>query len=589
MTPPNTSAPAAAPPRAPAPTARHLRARQRMERWWLPLFVGALLAVRVLLSVGDIRSPGLHHDETLFVNAAYHQEGVNFVTHRIGDLPAMVMPYIGALKSYLYYPIFHLLGVDPATVRIPAVLITSVGLLCLFLAVRRLIGTRVAVIALVLLSLDQSVVWLTRHDVGPSAIEFALKCVALLMAALYFDTRQARWVALCALALGLGVYNKLNFIWAVNGAAAVSVALLIVHRRSVRGQLGALAVWAGGLATIYAAFAAYYIGEGIGKLNPLVYDSLLGFTWPRFEEGMSRILDGTWFYSYALGEMPHRHAVSWLMLAAFGVGTVGALLRSRRNLAVLGAAAMTLLIAAQILVTPQATAGWHYIAIYPFVLLVAAYGVEVAAGALLGSRRRALAATAAVLARLRDVQRRAGEALRRHHWRRRALPRMDKRDIRPEPLRQVQGRGRLRLRLGHLGAAADAGRGLRAGEVPEHRVQPARADPSGTAVPAGDAGEARPAAFRNPHGGAAVPQRSRAEPQGGHGRSACPRAHDPGPRRAARVRGLPLSVGQGGQAIADAPALGDVFSGLPRRACAGRPPGRRPPTAEGGRRGSRWF
>jgi hypothetical protein len=45
------------------------------------------------------------------------------------------------------------------------------------------------------------------------------------------------------------------------------------------------------------------------------------------------------------------------------------------------------MIALQTLLTPQATAGWHYISVYPFVTVVAAYGVYAVAQAVLRGRR----------------------------------------------------------------------------------------------------------------------------------------------------------------------------------------------------------
>ncbi len=68
-------------------------------------------------------------------------------------------------------------------------------------------------------------------------------------------------------------------------------------------------------------------------------------------------------------------------------GAVAAVSRGRvRNLAVGWLALASVLIAAQELLTPQATAGWHYIAIYPFVTVVAVYGAYAAATTLLSRR-----------------------------------------------------------------------------------------------------------------------------------------------------------------------------------------------------------
>jgi hypothetical protein len=98
--------------------------------------------------------------------------------------------------------------------------------------------------------------------------------------------------------------------------------------------------------------------------------------WTDFDPGMRGVLSGTWFYSYALAPLAPRNAVVWIVLLLFVVGAAASVAVPRlRSLAVAALAVTTLLIALQTLVTVQATAGWHYVAIYPFVTIVAAYGV----------------------------------------------------------------------------------------------------------------------------------------------------------------------------------------------------------------------
>jgi hypothetical protein len=89
----------------------------------------------------------------------------------------------------------------------------------------------------------------------------------------------------------------------------------------------------------------------------------------------------------------------WLALILFAAGAATSLLPGRtRNLAVAALALTTLLIAAQILVTAAATAGWHYIEIYPFFTCVAAYGAYAGAQLLLRSDRGAVVSLTCVAA-----------------------------------------------------------------------------------------------------------------------------------------------------------------------------------------------
>src|SRR5215469_10385272 len=59
----------------------------------------------VLLATYRIRFPGLYYDEVIFVNAAQGGPSDNFVIN-LGSVPLFVMPYLGALKAWLYAPIF---------------------------------------------------------------------------------------------------------------------------------------------------------------------------------------------------------------------------------------------------------------------------------------------------------------------------------------------------------------------------------------------------------------------------------------------------------------------------------------------------
>jgi hypothetical protein len=356
--------------------------------------VGALVIVRTMLSAYMISRPGLQYDETLFVNAATLRIPGDFLLHSLGGVPLMVFPYIGALKSWLYDPIFAAFGTTPTVIRLPAVLLVGVGILLLYPAVRDLVNRPVALLACAVLCFENSVFWLTRDDMGPASPEFFLKCAGLYCVAGFARTRSSRWVVLLLATLLLGVFNKLNFIWIVNAATAASIVVALCHRRSLRQRARALAVWIGGLVILYAAFAAYYLGEHIGSLSG-GFGGGLGQPWQVFRAGMEWTLSGTWFYAYALGPLGTRSGIALTVVVLFLVGALASVtLGAYRNLAVACLAMTTVLISIQNLLTPQGTAGWHYIAVYPFVTIVAAYGVYVVAGTLLPTPRSAYVALA---------------------------------------------------------------------------------------------------------------------------------------------------------------------------------------------------
>jgi 4-amino-4-deoxy-L-arabinose transferase-like glycosyltransferase len=352
-------------------------------RYAVPALLCCLLAIRVGLSLVMIARPGLQYDETLFVNAATLRVPGIFLVSTFHGIPLFLMPYIGALKAWLYDPIFAVFGTSATTIRAPAVVITSLGVLLAYFAVRDLVNRPVAIAAFAGLCFDDSVFWLTRDDVGPSAIEFFLKCAAMWCAARFARRPSVRWVVLLLVTLGLGVFNKLNFIWVVNSAAAISLLVGIRHWRSLRSLWRPAAVWVVGLAVIYALFALYYVHNNIGATGGAGLGGGLGQSWSSWRNGITSVLSGTWFYGYALAPIAIDNGVvvgAYLLLFAVGAVACGATARFR-NLPLLGTAVAAVLMAAQIKLTAQATAGWHYVAIYPFVTIVAAYGAFVLASA----------------------------------------------------------------------------------------------------------------------------------------------------------------------------------------------------------------
>src|SRR5262245_33799423 len=96
-------------------------------------------AIYVGLSVAFINRPGLQYDEVLFSSGALGLDE-NFVELRWSvaghQFPLMLMPFIGAIKAYMYKPIFLLFSPSAATVRLPVIIIGLVALILTYLLVR---------------------------------------------------------------------------------------------------------------------------------------------------------------------------------------------------------------------------------------------------------------------------------------------------------------------------------------------------------------------------------------------------------------------------------------------------------------------
>src|SRR5439155_907360 len=71
-----------------------------------------------------------------------------FIYMKLGSVPLLIMPYLGALKAWIYAPVFHLFGVSPLTVRLPAILLAAVTLLIFYRAIRDALGLILAVVTI---------------------------------------------------------------------------------------------------------------------------------------------------------------------------------------------------------------------------------------------------------------------------------------------------------------------------------------------------------------------------------------------------------------------------------------------------------
>jgi hypothetical protein len=182
---------------------------RRLPDW---VAIGAA-CVFVFLAAYQIKLPGLYYDELAFVNAAQGAPDNTFIHMRLGSLPLFVMPYIGALKSWIYVPIFRLFGTSPLTIRLPVILIAAVTLLIFYVAMRGKLGAVWAAIVVCIMAIDPANLFPSRLDWGPTVLMHLFQATIL---ALWFSHRHKPelWKAgLIFVCFGLGFFDKFNFIW----------------------------------------------------------------------------------------------------------------------------------------------------------------------------------------------------------------------------------------------------------------------------------------------------------------------------------------------------------------------------------------
>jgi 4-amino-4-deoxy-L-arabinose transferase-like glycosyltransferase len=173
---------------------------------------------------------GVQNDEALFAVAIYKgmTRDLRLFHHSV---QLMVMSYLGALKTWLWWPLLRTLGGNLWTLRLPAVLTGGVVVI-LFHRFMRLAGIPLvgATAAALLLSTDPSFLISNTFDWGPVVLEHFLLLAGCLCLLQFSRNAGNFFLFLGFFAFGLALWNKAIFVWALAG---VTVATLAVFRQEL--------------------------------------------------------------------------------------------------------------------------------------------------------------------------------------------------------------------------------------------------------------------------------------------------------------------------------------------------------------------
>lgn len=181
-------------------------------------FAAALFHIALGLTI--IPMVGPQQDETLFARGILPPVYVHSASHRHPEVAFMLMPYIGALKIWLYKPIFAIAGASIWTLRLPVVFFGAITVWLTFIAARRFIPPWWAAAAALLVAADPIFAWTGTLDWGPVALQHALSMAMVCCLIRLHDSGDWRWALAAGLACGLGVWDKISFFWLVVALAA---------------------------------------------------------------------------------------------------------------------------------------------------------------------------------------------------------------------------------------------------------------------------------------------------------------------------------------------------------------------------------
>src|SRR5579872_7193622 len=188
-----------------------------------PLFAAALF---LCLSVLFIPYIGLQDDELLFTTPLYsafpREFGISIFHHQV---PLMLISYIGSLKTLLFAPIFAIFGASVWTARLPVVCLGALSVFLFYLVTERAAGRWAAFLGALLLATDPVFLLTNTVDWGPVALEhvFLLTVIWSLGRWAQSPATQRKLLVLGFAALGLALWNKAVFIWALGGLAVATL------------------------------------------------------------------------------------------------------------------------------------------------------------------------------------------------------------------------------------------------------------------------------------------------------------------------------------------------------------------------------
>jgi hypothetical protein len=189
----------------------------------------------VLLGSAFIPYVGIQTDEALVGDPIFGSIANEFrirIFHH--NVPLMLMDYVGALKSWLYWPIFGIFRPSPQSLRWPVLILGGVTIWLFYLLLNRIAGARAALAGCFLLATDTMFLLTTEFDWGPVAIQHLMLVAACFLLLRFAETGFVKCLFGGFLALGLGLWDKALFTWIVVGLA---VAVLSVFPKEVFRRL----------------------------------------------------------------------------------------------------------------------------------------------------------------------------------------------------------------------------------------------------------------------------------------------------------------------------------------------------------------
>ena len=192
------------------------------------VLAGLASFIFILLSLNMISYAGIQEDEALFSIPFYSSLPREYKIRTLHhDIPLMVMSYVGALKTWIYWPLIQWFGAGVWTIRLPVVLTGAITVFLFYHLIHSSGGPRATFAALagaLMLATDPVFLLTNTFDWGPVAFEHVLLMAGCCFL-LGFSKNRSRtgYLSLGFLCFGLALWNKALFLWALSGLTVAAV------------------------------------------------------------------------------------------------------------------------------------------------------------------------------------------------------------------------------------------------------------------------------------------------------------------------------------------------------------------------------
>ncbi|MEO7145921.1 MAG: glycosyltransferase family 39 protein, partial [Bryobacteraceae bacterium] len=255
------------------------------------------------IAVGIVFIPyaGIQNDEALFANPMYSPRNALFwlsIFHHL--VPVMQLSYVGALKTWIYRPIFAVWAPSAFSFRLPVLVAGAGAIWCFYWVLEATLGAGTAVAGALLLATDSMYLLTTCFDWGPVALQHLLLLAGLALV-VRFHRLGGRWQPLAGafFCFGLAMWDKALFSWILGGLVVAAAVIFPreLWRAATRRNLAVavLAFLAGA-----APFVAYNIQRPMATFRGNASFSTQAFA--NKVEVMRTTLNGSAMFGYLVYE-----------------------------------------------------------------------------------------------------------------------------------------------------------------------------------------------------------------------------------------------------------------------------------------------